>query len=329
MNSTTDFSSPALINIKNASFYIDVIQGLANTPKYLDSKYFYDEKGDELFQQIMKSPEYYLTNCELEILSEQTAQITDVIYDSLKDFDLVELGVCDAIKSKFLLKRFIKNNIDFTYFPIDISTNVITNLSEALPYQLPGLAVSGLNGEYFEMLKKANELSQRNKVVLFLGSNIGNMSPQEAEKFCLTLKEHLLPGDLVLIGFDLKKDPQTILNAYNDKQGYTREFNLNLLSRINKELQADFNILQFQHFPIYDPQTGSCISYLISKIDQNVHIGPTEHQFHFAKHETIKMEVSQKYGIEQINLLAKSAGFKPVTNFFDSKKWFVDAIWKV
>lgn len=308
-------------------FYEDVIRGLSSASKYLESKYFYDARGDELFQKIMHSPEYYLTNCELEILSEQTDLLIEAFASHIKSFDLVELGAGDALKSTYLLKSLLQKGMDFTYFPIDISANVISMLTEQLPKKLPGLSLTGLNGEYFDMLKKANELSERNKIVLLLGSNIGNMYPAQAEKFSKKLRENLLPGDLLLVGFDLKKNPQVILDAYNDKQGYTRDFNLNLLNRINNELGADFIINQFQHYSTYDPETGSCKSYLVSTKDQSVQIGSAKLQIDFKEHECIHMEISQKYTIEQICELAKTAAFTPLNHFFDSKKWFVDAIW--
>ncbi|MEO8796179.1 MAG: L-histidine N(alpha)-methyltransferase [Daejeonella sp.] len=314
------------INLRE-TFLADVLRGLATEPKCLDSKYFYDAKGDKLFQQIMHSPEYYPTDCELEILSQQTEELIAQFVNNGHGFDLVELGAGDALKSSFLLKKLVEKNINFTYYPIDISENVINNLHQNLPLTIPGLPIHGLNGEYFKMLQRSNELSTRKKVVLFLGSNIGNMFPKVADKFCKTLRENLSPGDMLLIGVDLQKDPDTILAAYNDAQGFTRDFNLNLLERMNRELGADFVIENFKHYPTYDPGTGSCKSFLVSKKEQTVKIEDAE--IHFAENECIHMEISQKYRLSEIDHLAKSTGFKPVHYFFDSKKWFVDAIWRV
>lgn len=308
------------------AFLKDVLKGLYSSPKYLESKYFYDQKGDSIFQQIMHSPEYYPTNCELEILSEQTGDIVQSILARHENFDLVELGAGDALKSTYLLKYLAHQDIEFTYYPIDISGNVIDNLHMKLPEQIPGLNIHGLKGEYFNMLKSAYSRSGKPKLVLFLGSNIGNMLPEEALYFCIKLKEHLSPGDLLLIGFDLKKDPQTILDAYNDKQGFTRNFNLNLLTRINRELDADFNLDSFRHFPTYNPENGACHSYLVSLKDQQVTIAG--HEIQFEANETIHMEISQKYTVEQTNDLAKATGFTPVEYYYDSKGWFLDAIWR-
>ena len=307
-------------------FLEDVLTGLRDEDKYLNSKYFYDRKGDALFQKIMASEEYYPTRCEMEIFTRQTNELAEVFTKQFREFDVVELGAGDATKSIHLLNAFVKSNVSFTYFPVDISGNVINMLHEQLPEKLPSLQVHGLNGEYFNMLKKAKTLSDKIKVVLFLGSNIGNVPLDKAAQFCKSLRQHLVPGDLVLIGFDLKKDPNVVLAAYNDKGGYTRHFNLNLLTRINHELHADFELDNFQHYPTYDPATGACKSYLVSIKHQTVNIA--DESFNFREGEAIFMEISQKYTVDQTDQLAKERGFVPVKHFFDSKGWFLDAVWQ-
>jgi len=311
---------------KTQQFYEDVIAGLQATNKHLSSKYFYDANGDKLFQDLMNCAEYYPTNCELEIFSEQTAEMAKAIMADGTPFDLIELGAGDATKSSYLLKHLLDQKTDFTYLPIDISDNIISYLNITLPVVLPGLQITGLNGEYFDMLDKANEGSNRRKVVMFLGSNVGNMPIDEATEFCREVRRHLSPGDSMLIGIDLKKDPKTILAAYNDKGGITKRFNLNLLERINRELNADFDLTKFEHYPTYDPETGSCKSYLISLTDQVVNIDRKEN-IHFLKDEYIFMEISQKYTVAQTDEMASAAGFKPANQFFDSKNWFLDAVW--
>lgn len=306
-------------------FYEDVIKGLTSSPKFLQSKYFYDAEGDKIFQQIMNLPEYYLTNCELEIFSQQTKSLCDTFLKHSSQFDIVELGAGDATKSAYLLQHLVERGIDFTYYPIDISENVIEMLETELPEKIPGLKVTGLNGEYFDMIKEVNNLSQRKKIFLFLGSNIGNFTVEEAKNFLTQLHGHITHGDLMLIGFDLKKDTKQILAAYNDSQGITKEFNLNLLKRINKELDANFDINQFEHAPIYNADTGECHSYLKSKIEQTVRLGDSE-EILFTENDTIHLEISQKYSTEEIDLLIEGAGFKSIINFYDSNQWFVDVI---
>jgi L-histidine N-alpha-methyltransferase len=315
-----------LSTCRTGKFYYDVICGLTASPKYLSSMYFYDANGDKLFQDLMNCEEYYPTKCETEIFSEKTAEICQAIIGDGDAFDLIELGAGDATKSTFLLQYLLDKGADFSYLPIDISSNVISYLNITLPVTLPGLQMNGLNGEYFDMLTKAASISNKRKVVMFLGSNIGNMPVDVAEKFCQDLRNHLSPGDMLLIGIDLKKNPATVLAAYNDKKGITKRFNLNLLHRINNDFNANFKLDQFDHYPTYDPETGACKSYLVSLKDQDVRINGME-TIHFDKDEYIFMEISQKFTIQQIDAMAAKASFKPVDHFFDSKKWFTDAIW--
>jgi L-histidine Nalpha-methyltransferase len=307
-------------------FLEDVLTGLSSTPKYLQSKYFYDKKGDELFQQLMASDEYYLTNCEMEILSSQTAAIADVLLQNNAKLDVIEFGPGDASKSSFLLNELMSRKALGAYLPIDISKNIITFLEDTLPAKIPGISLNGLNGEYFEMLARAGESSENNKLLLFLGANIGNFRINEARAFCKKLYNHLPENSLLLIGFDLKKNPHKILAAYNDKAGITRQFNLNLLERINRELHADFELNQFEHYATYDPLNGACKSYLISLRDQHVCIENTS--VHFKKNEAVFMEISQKYDMELINEISVECGFEPVGRFYDRHQYFADVIWK-
>ncbi|WP_293312701.1 L-histidine N(alpha)-methyltransferase [Pedobacter sp. UBA5917] len=308
-------------------FLQETLTGLRAEPKFMLSKYFYDATGDRIFQQIMEMEEYYLTNAEMEILQYQSAQLSQAISADGSAFDLIELGAGDATKSIHLLKSLLDKQSEFSYLPIDISEHVISDLEENLPKKLPTLDIKGLNGDYFDMLKRATELSGRRKVVLFMGANIGNMTIAEAERFCSSLKQLLSPNDLLIIGFDLKKNPQQILAAYNDKGGITRSFNLNLLQRINRELDGDFNIDQFEHYASYDPESGACKSYLISLKKQIVNIG--QNAIHFGENEYVCMEISQKYSLNDIDQLAEKTGFKPLQRFFDQHQYFVDAIWRV
>lgn len=316
-----------LKNDRANTFYSDVLKGLAAYPKKLSSKYFYDKTGDQLFQQIMAMPEYYLTNCELDIFQNKTEELTKAISNINESFDLIELGAGDAMKSSYLLKKLVDKGTDFTYMPIDISGNILSVLQENLNKKLPELKILPLQGEYFDMLDKATAISKRKKVVLFLGGNIGNMEIEEAVHFCSEVKRKLNSGDLFLVGFDLKKNPNTILAAYNDPAGITASFNLNLLTRINRELNADFDEKQFQHYQTYDPVSGACRSFLVSLCDQEVRVD--NHLFHFKENELIDMEVSQKFSEQDIKKLAGDSGFHILTEIKDAKNWFVDSIWMV
>ncbi|MGS2739278.1 L-histidine N(alpha)-methyltransferase [Sinomicrobium sp. M5D2P17] len=309
------------------TFRQDITKGLGDNPKRLFSKYFYDDVGDKLFQKIMEMPEYYLTDCELDIFKNKTTSLSRFIPCNNRPFDLIELGAGDAKKSTYLLKYFNTQGMDFRYMPIDISGNILNELEENLKNDIPELKVVPLEGEYFEMLDKVLELSNKQKIVLFLGSNIGNMEREDAEMFCRGLHNKLTTGDIVLIGFDLKKNPHTILNAYNDVKGITAAFNLNLLSRINKELGSDFDVDRFQHYQNYDPLTGECRSFLISLSNQQVCIG--EEVISFAENEFIHMEVSRKFSLKDIARMAEISGFTQIAALKDTKGWFVDAVWQV
>lgn len=313
--------------ISNTQFLNETLEGLKAEPKYMHSKYFYDEMGNRIFQQIMNMEAYYLTNAEMEIMQQQADEIATAISGNYIGFDLIELGAGDATKSIHLLKTLLNKKLEFKYFPIDISKHVIADLSVKLPQELPDLKFEGLNGDYFKMLKRATQISDRKKVVLFMGANIGNMNVSDAQVFCTALKELLSPDDILVIGFDLKKNPKQILNAYDDKEGITSSFNLNLLSRINRELDGDFDIQNFEHYACYDPESGACKSYLISLKNQTVNIGEVAVQF--LKDEYINMEISQKYSLKEIEALANASGFRIEEYFLDSQKYFVDAVWKV
>lgn len=307
-------------------FAEEVRIGLRGKLKSLPSKYFYDETGDNLFQQIMKMPEYYLTPCEFEILTNQKKQILDLFVKN-EPFDLIELGAGDGHKTRILIEHLLLQGVDFKYIPVDISANVLDILAQRLKTEFPNLQIESQEEEYFQALQNISSYSSRPKMVLFLGSNIGNFNYEEMLEFFQQISNSLNPGDALLVGYDLKKDPQIILNAYNDAAGITRNFNLNILTRINRELGGDFILDNFTHFPIYDPVLGAAKSYLVSKKKQVVTIDALEESFLFERSEPIYTEISQKYDNLHMDSLAHQFGFKVVKHFTDSKCYFVDALW--
>ncbi|MEQ9402824.1 MAG: L-histidine N(alpha)-methyltransferase [Cyclobacteriaceae bacterium] len=304
-------------------FEDDVLSGLKASGKTLPSKYFYDAKGDKLFQQIMHLDEYYLTNKELEIFETHKAAILDTISDG-NPFRIIELGAGDGLKTKVLLKYFMEQGVDFTYTPVDISGNVLEILERNLVSEIPGLKIDAYEGDYFDALAEISSSPEKD-IVFFLGSNIGNFSQPEAVDFLSNLRTHLKPSDLLFMGVDLKKNPSAILAAYNDSKGVTREFNLNLLDRINDELDGDLDRDQFMHYPYYNPQTGECRSYLISKVAQEAVIAGQS--VSFRAWEAIFMEISKKYDTKQLKELADQTGFKILESFTDSQNWFADLVW--
>lgn len=311
----------------NTAFARDVHAGLSTDPKRLPSKYFYDERGDELFQAIMRMPEYYLTDCEYSIFDRQKEQILDTI--GTETFELIELGAGDGYKTKVLLEYFLHREVPFTYRPVDISGNVLEMLQTDLHKLWPELPVQPLQGDYFVKLGELKKSQNgHRKVILFLGANIGNYTRTEAERFIGQLYQHMSPGDLLLIGFDLKKDPDIILSAYNDPAGITAAFNLNLLHRINRELGADFDTDQFCHWETYNPATGEAKSYLVSKADQTVFVKALDCSYSFDAWEAIDVELSLKYSIRQIEQMARQTGFEPIRHFYDERRYFVDSLWQ-
>lgn len=314
-------------NMDKQQFKKDVLAGLKAEPKYLLSKYFYDKKGDELFERIMRCKDYYLTRTELEIFKTRKGEIADAVTNGKKKIDVIALGPGDFSKTIHLIEELYERKKIEHCFPIDISENIIHNLKPVFASRFPDMTFHGLAGEYFTMMPEALRISKNPRLVLFVGATIGNFLPEEMHAFCKKLRSNLQKGDKVLIGFDLKKDPRKILAAYNDSEGWTAKFNLNLLTRINRELGADFNLRRFVHYPTYDPGIGACKSYLISTREQEVKIGTAT--LKFKEGEPIYAEVSQKYNLKQIEETAATTGYKSKAIFMDSKQYFVDVIWEV
>ena len=306
------------------TFKRDVDEGLSKKSKTLPSKYFYDKRGDELFVEIMNMPEYYLTNCEFEILSEQSSTIIEAFGFDDEPFELIELGAGDGTKTIELLKRL--NHKYVTYKPVDISLNAIEKLEKRLVHELPSLNVDGKQGMYFKVLSELS--SDKPKVILFLGSNIGNLIDDQAKSFMQQLSDVMNPGDKILVGFDLKKDASIVLPAYNDPHGFTRDFNLNLLQRINRELGGNFKIDQFGHAPGYDESSGLAYSYIESLTDQNVYIDSLDKTFHFNAGEKIHTEISRKYDEQTIQEIIEGTDLSIHARFSDSQQYFSDIIFK-
>lgn len=312
----------------DAEFAEDTVSGLSQQPKKLSSKYFYDGTGSKLFQQIMDLPEYYLTRTEFKILEEQKAEIAS-FFQPGSFFHLVELGAGDGLKTKILLKELLTLHTDFEYVPVDISGDALNQLSKSLKTELPNLKTDGFTGDYFKALQWLQKNKPERKVVLFLGSNIGNFEDGGDAAFLKKMRQYLNPGDLVFMGFDLQKDPRIIRVAYDDAAGVTAAFNLNLLQRMNRELGANFNLDQFSHFTDYEPLTSTIKSYLVSKKKQTVTFSALNHSVLFEAWEAIHTENSHKYSPAQIEKLAKEAGFKTEQFFTDEKHYFADVLLKV
>lgn len=308
---------------KQMAFAADVLSGLSSSPKSLSSKYFYDAKGSQLFQEIMAMPEYYPTLCEKEILETKSDHIIELL-DFNTPFDIVEFGSGDGSKTISLLKSICDRKQNFTYIPIDISADVLKDLEQNVRQHLPDLTIEPLAGDYSDITKRK---STKPALFLFLGGNIGNYAREDAILLLHSFSENMKKGDKILVGMDLRKDPHVIKLAYDDPHGVTREFNMNLLTRMNRELQTNFDLNQFDFYCHYDPVCGGVRSYLYSKKKQRVTSRVLEATFTFDKNEFIHTELSQKFSFDEITQIAETSGFKVIKNITDSKDYFADSLW--
>lgn len=309
-------------------FAKDVQEGLSQQPKAVSSKYFYDAKGDQIFQQIMHMPEYYLTDCEHEIFTEQYEHICNIFNAIDEPFNLIEFGAGDGYKTKILLKYLMEQNADFVYYPVDISLNILEELQISLRGMFPNLKMHPLHMDYFEAIKQLSTLKERRNITLFLGSNIGNFHFEQAVEFVTKMNKFSHPGDMLMIGIDLKKNPDIIKNAYDDPHGITAAFNMNLLSRMNSELDADIDLSQFKHFAHYDEPTGEMLSYIKSLQKQIVHFKAMDIEIQFSEDELIHTEISKKYSLNELELLAERCNYQIIEHFLDSRRYFTDTVWK-
>lgn len=304
----------------------DLKAGMDSNPKQIPSKYFYDAKGSELFQKITQQDEYYLNKVEMEILEKIKHKLPKLINE--KAIDVIELGPGDGHKSKIILDGFKAFGSQVNYYPIDISEKAIQMLGNNIKED-ENLKIHGIVADYFDGIQHIKANSQNIQLVLFLGSNIGNFTPVKGLRFLRDLWRQLQDSDYVLMGFDLKKDTDTLNAAYNDSAGYTKKFNLNVLTRINKDLDSNFNPKNFKHYGTYNPIKGAMESFLISNKDQKVVIKKIRKIIGIDAFEPIHLESSYKFTEADIELYGKQSGYSIVKNYDDKNHMFIDSLWKV
>ncbi len=309
----------------NQQFLQDVIKGLSKArQKTLSSKYFYDATGDAIFVKIMAMPEYYLTNAEMDIFKNKTDELIEAL--AIKKgqyYEFIEFGPGDGTKSIHLLSALTEQGYDFEYLPVDISANALEGLEKMLHSKLPALKINAKQGDYFVTLEQLRH-NTRPKVVMVLGSNIGNLSDNKAAKFIYQLGANLMKSDKIILGVDLIKAKEIVLPAYSDAQGITAAFNLNLLDRINKELDGNFDRNQFEHFAEYDVDKGIAKSFLRSKVKHEIIVA--NHRFHFEKGETIQTEISRKYNDQIIKNILSETDITCEYKIMDNQGLFADYI---
>lgn len=306
-------------------FAKDIKVGMTNSPKSISSKYLYDDTGSKLFKKITQLDEYYLTKTELKIIESIKHQLPD--YFSNNPLDIIELGVGDGHKSSRIIESFKNSPQEICYYPIDISEEAF-NLLQSNDNNYEAVKVIGILAEYGKGLQYIQSNSEHTKLILFLGSNIGNFTRTQAKEFLKNVSRTLEPGDYMFIGFDLKKDIDKLMQAYSDSHGVTRDFNLNMLQRINRELDANFDVTAFSHKASYSEQLGAMESVLLSQKEQQIRIDKLNLDIHFAHLEPLHLEYSFKYSESEVEKLAHHSGFSVVQNFYDDKHYFVNSLWQ-
>ena len=311
--------------LSEEQFADTVNAGLSLKKKSLPSWLLFDKVGSEIFKKITELPGYLPAASEFEIIRSHKNDIAKLITGN--SFNLIELGSGDGCKTQILIKHLLNEGLDFHYFPIDISSGAVTNLVRSLEdnYYNTSLKVTGLIGDYFDGLDTVKNNGKN--LVLFLGVSLNNMDLGMAKVFLERLSQTIGPEGYLLIGLDLMKDPKLLYSAYNDP--LFEKFNLHLLDRINQELEGDFKKEYFSQQGQFNPITGAVESYLYSTHDQTIHVKKLNKKFNFNAWETIQTEKSFKYTLEEIENLAVESGFEIEEHLFDSRKYFVDSIWKV
>jgi dimethylhistidine N-methyltransferase len=300
------------------SFAEEISFSLNQNPKFIDPKFFYDNKGSELFESICSLPEYYPTRIELEILKKLKSDLLPFLDENTR---LVELGSGSSVKTRALLDIFTSLQSKTEYFPIDIS-EILTESSEQLLKDYQTLHITGIIDTYDGGLDFLKNYDDKKNLIIFLGSSFGNFTPIDAKIFLKNIFSTMKSGDLFLIGLDLVKDKHILESAYNDSKGITAKFNLNVLSRINDELDADFNLKNFSHYSIYNEIDQRIEMNLKSLIPQSVIISKSNLSITIKKYELIHTEYSHKYDLDQIKNLLNDTDFEIKKVWLDDKKYF-------
>ena len=287
----------------NADFLAEVVAGLSRSPRSLPCKFFYDERGADLFQKICELPEYYITRTETELLRRYGSEMAESIGANA---ELIGFGTGAGIKTRMLLEH-LENPI--AYVPVDISKQRLVDSAVELSRAMPALEILPVCGDYLQELQLPRPLRKPDHVAVFFpGSTIGNLEPKVAKDFLRRVCQLCGKSGGLIIGVDLQKSREVLEAAYNDSAGVTAEFNLNLLVRANRELGADFDLLLWRHQAVYNEREGRIEMHLISEAEQTVHVGDRE--FTFARGEKIVTEFSYKHTLEGFTRLAASAGFR-------------------
>ncbi|MDW7759382.1 MAG: L-histidine N(alpha)-methyltransferase [Acidobacteriota bacterium] len=303
----------------DGTFADDVRKGLTAARKSIPCIYFYDSRGSELFEDITRLPEYYLTRSETEILKNNADDIAGLLPTNTL---LIELGSGSSVKTRHLIQALLSQNGELEYIPIDVSSDILEESAEKLDRAFPGLEVNPLAVRYKDGIDLIEHRQHNPKLILWLGSSIGNYGKEEAVRFIRHLCERLPAQDRLLIGIDLLKNRNILEPAYNDSRGITAQFNLNLLHRINRELGGHFQIENFRHRAVFNEDKGCVELFLESRREQNVVISSLDLEIRLTDGERIDTEESHKYSLEEIKILADRTNLRLERQWFDHNRWF-------
>jgi dimethylhistidine N-methyltransferase len=317
VDSQLRYFKPHATNIEK-SFAEEIAFSLNEDSKFISPKFFYDKKGSNLFESICSVPEYYPTRTEISILKKLEHDLPSYLNENVR---LVELGSGASVKTRLILDVFTKLQAKTEYFPIDIS-EILTESSEQLLKDYPTLSITGIIDTYEGGLEFLQNYDDKQNLIIFLGSSFGNFSPDDGKIFLKKIFSTMKQGDLFLIGLDLVKDKTILESAYDDSQGITAKFNLNVLSRINDELDADFIINNFSHYSVYNENDQRIEMNLKSLIPQSVTIKKSNLSLNLDEGELIHTEYSHKYNPSQIKTLLCDIGFEIKNMWLDDKKYF-------
>jgi dimethylhistidine N-methyltransferase len=300
---------------RRAAFARDVRAGLTASPKRLSCCYFYDQEGSLLFEAICDLPEYYVTRAEEEVLR---AHAGEVVAGLPPPVCLVELGSGTSSKTRLLIEELLRRQGSLLYVPLDICRVVLEDSARELLRDYAGLEVLAVAAEYREGLRHLAAEGARSRLILWLGSNVGNFGRDEAAAFLRRVRETMTAADRLLLGVDLRKDRAVLEPAYDDARGVTAEFNRNLLGRINRELGGHFDLSGFRHRAFYDDEAGRVEMHLVSERAQRVRIDALGLEAEFAAGEAVHTENSYKYSLAEIDALASAAGLRPEARWADA-----------
>jgi dimethylhistidine N-methyltransferase len=306
------------------TFAQDVAYGLTAPQKWLPPKYFYDERGSQLYEQICALPEYYLYRAELEILRTYAAEI----HAEIGHLALLEFGSGSATKTRHLLSAYEWAGQPFRYCPVDISREVLWDTANRLLQEYGHIEIHAMHADFAGQPEVIQAFQLQKKAVAFFGSSLGNFTPEESVEFLQRTAAMMGPEDALLLGLDLKKSPALLVPAYDDAQGVTAAFNLNILHRINRELGGRFDPQSFEHLALYNDAQGRIEMHLRSRQAQRVPIGTIEQVVSFGKDETIHTESSHKYTVDGVRDLGYQAGLVLRRSWFDARRYFLLALFR-